>query len=762
MSFVRKRPNILRDLPINPYVHVVLDGKRWNPFGLVSGGYELKGEKPGEGKLLFHHEFEELQRDGRLEIIDDLGLFSKLFLVPEADRNKMFLRFFWVTAAEEAIDEGLIPTDFKQKHMDKVILEKSKAVIKGYHDLLKDPSFDHSAPVRKAHGGAVSPNRKRAAEDIDPDTLVFTAKTLVKHLRTWRKAGALWDLLPKPTSHSKGGEKPDPRTLKYIDEHITNYAGEILFNPTGLCEYINAFVENDNRDRGEDAQVPLATRYSVEQAILELPAERVIGGRDGIAAAAQTLRHVGEGPRYKRLGEMVQFDCWSTHVHSILTEEALEELRKKFPDADFKRRITISAAIDMASKTFLAFDGGFSETAVLTTRTLRMCMSDKSQIAKAAGAKGSWHMRLAPEGGISDWGPGYRSHLFLSAAMSIFDRFTYAAAGRKNLRGMVERVFKTIDSKFVRRFLTGGTRSNVHEKGDYDPQARAQAWFHELLRLITTFIVDVYHYNQPSDGSLSPARMYQALYERYQPKPLPNTAEMRLAFGTTERVQLNRAGLRVWDILYWNSWLDPVLRRHGVGDYWVKFDPEDLGAISVLLGDDWTTIEGPPEFKGVRLDDWLEKKRQLRKIAGEQGKIDFREIVAPAIVDLAHRAAEMRAFHKIHDVDWSDKKVRDLAAEVRVYIVYDREAEGPEEALMGNSRMIGSVHTRSQAYAPNVAPPAKLLHPAAETVVEEPDNAKGSGPIEKTPPVAPDPASLPPAKSTRRARKHLPNLNPEK
>ncbi|MCR6633488.1 hypothetical protein [Devosia sp.] len=286
-------------------------------------------------------------------------------------------------------------------------------------------------------------------------------------------------------------------------------------------------------------KVPLVAKHTVQQAINDLPADRVLGGRKGVASAAQALRHIGEGPQYKRLGEMVIFDCWNTHAFAILSKEVLEELQKQFPLANLKRRIVISAAVDAASGCFLAFDGGFSESAALTHRTLRMVMSDKSAIAAAAGCTTSWHMRLAPEGGISDWGPGYKSQLFLTAAMSIFDRFTYAAAGRANLRGLVERMFRSIDVGFVRKFLTGGTRSGVHEKGDYAAEERAQAFFHELLMMLTKYIVDVHHHKAPTRGGLSPRRKYDALYDRQQPKQLPNRDEVRLAFGISYRVQLN-------------------------------------------------------------------------------------------------------------------------------------------------------------------------------------------------------------------------------
>ncbi|MCR6633487.1 hypothetical protein [Devosia sp.] len=94
VTFVRQRGNVLRELKLNPYTYVEIDGKRWDPIGIVSDGYELKGQKVGEGRFLFHGEFDRLQKEGRLKVFDNLGLFTKRLNIAPSDRDAMFLRFF--------------------------------------------------------------------------------------------------------------------------------------------------------------------------------------------------------------------------------------------------------------------------------------------------------------------------------------------------------------------------------------------------------------------------------------------------------------------------------------------------------------------------------------------------------------------------------------------------------------------------------------------------------------------------------------------
>ncbi|MCR6633489.1 hypothetical protein [Devosia sp.] len=200
-------------------------------------------------------------------------------------------------------------------------------------------------------------------------------------------------------------------------------------------------------------------------------------------------------------------------------------------------------------------------------------------------------------------------------------------------------------------------------------------------------------------------------------------------------------------------------------DYWIKIDPEDLGAVSVLLGNDWTTIEGPTEFNSVRLDDWLLQKAKLRAIYTEQERIDFKEIVAPAIVELAQQAQALRAFHNIIDVEWTESKLRDLERNLRTFILYDRDAEGPEEALMGNSRMLGTIHTRNPGALP--APPSSALSTPSSQPDETASPATFATDIAQSPADRPE-RLVPPSESpesapasTRRTRKHLPKSNPE-
>jgi hypothetical protein len=333
MSFTRKRKNILRELPINPYVDVEIDGTLWEPLGLVPGGWELilKKGKPTDRRFLLLDEFEELQRSERVKIFDNISSFSARTNISSADRDTTVLRFFWVCAVDDARHEGHIRAEPKGKDFQRVIELKATGVAESFYAYRQSGDFDHGRAKRKAHGGSLSQKRKPDPQDIDPEKLVFDAKTLKRHYRTWVEAsGDMWKLRPGQRSHALGGPKPSAETLRYIKEHITNAETEIASNASGLLEYVNAWIENDNALRGSDNQIPLATYYSIAQAIEEIPADRLIGGRRGKKQAVQMLRHVGDGPVYTRPGEMVRRAREFFKMMDVeWTEDRLNELERE-------------------------------------------------------------------------------------------------------------------------------------------------------------------------------------------------------------------------------------------------------------------------------------------------------------------------------------------------------------------------------------------------------------------------------------------------
>lgn len=416
---------------------------------------------------------------------------------------------------------------------------------------------------------------------------------------------------------------------------------------------------------------------------------------------AQRLRHVDRGPEITRLGEEVLFDCWEAHIFTLLSDDVLA----LFPDAMRSTRILLCVAIDKATGYIPAFSAApTGETAALTCRALEMVGVDKKAYARAAGSDQPWQAIPIETCGV-DNGGAFWSASFNQALYVLSDSVDHKAAGKKHLRAQIERVLRTIDVKYVQHFVAR-TGSTIQDRHENDPDKRAAIYADFFLRLFLRFILDVYHFTPIGKGRMRRASPARAVEEarKVQCKALPNADMQRLAHGIVTERMLNRAGIRFMNIVYYSTWLDEPLRVKGPHDVTIKYHPRNLGCISVLLGGRWITIPGPRSLEGMDLQTWLDFNDEAARQVNEQAEIDFRNIVAPAIlaIDAGARRAEREL--NLTDLDWTDAMAAEAERRLRTFIVYDRDMIGGEKGLSGQSDHLGAVVTRQ------ISPPQSTGH----------------------------------------------------
>ena len=674
---------------------MVIDGVPWRAANPLPGiGWELQSKgRPHQTRILTTDEYQALKDDKRVVLISEIQSFAALASLTPSQRDTAFIRSFWMEVVDDGLAEGTI-SKVSRGQLETLIEAEHVKVAERWKQYREESDFDHGQTRKKKKFGSVAPGKKAQSGDVDPDRLRPCAKTLAKLYDKWVGSGRdFWKLVPHSNCHAEGGKPIDDRTWAVIKSRVEEYASEKQPTLRGICERINIDILGLNAALGEEQQIPDATVYGVAKAIAELPAAVVIGGRLGKKRMIQELKHVGKGPSYKRVGEMTLHDCWSTHVFTLLNEKA----KKLFNSKELQVRLTLAVVMDAASGAIVGIKQGLAENSELTRSALRMAMSDKSAIAKAAGCLDNWDMRIGIEEVKSDSGGAYRNSAFMSTAYALVDRLTYTAAGRANLRGQIERLFRTMDVGFITQ-VTGRTGSNVHSRGrdEQDPEERASLFVEKFMKLVIRYIVDVYHFRARQKGQMSPARKFQEIQSRIQTKAAPTPDEMRVAFGTVLQRDLNRSGIRFMNLTYHSGWLDIYMRQNGPQkDLPIKVDEQDLGHISVLLGQDWTTIPGPREMAGVALNEWVEKNHELARRHGEQARLDFRTYVAPAMLDIEREAKQAEEFFKLEDVNWTADMIDKLEVDLRMFVLYDRDPVGDEAALTRNSAVLGSVYTRS-------------------------------------------------------------------
>jgi putative transposase len=182
------------------------------------------------------------------------------------------------------------------------------------------------------------------------------------------------------------------------------------------------------------------------------------------------------------------------------------------------------------------------------------------------------------------------------------------------MRGHAERLFGTLDRGLLPNF-TGRTFGSIDEKGDDDPAANASLFSERLGFAFVRYIVDKYHHTPHAAlCGMTPYDKWLELVDRYGVLPPPGRDEIRNIFGPRVERALDHRGVQVAGVHYQSAKLQEYRRKVGDAKVAVKFDPENLGRISVWIDDAWLTVPAIiVSFDGVHLDHWCEAVKDLRR-----------------------------------------------------------------------------------------------------------------------------------------------------
>ncbi|SCM66402.1 Mu transposase C-terminal domain-containing protein [Donghicola eburneus] len=306
--------------------------------------------------------------------------------------------------------------------------------------------------------------------------------------------------------------------------------------------------------------------------------------RNSRDAAYKDLHTLGMGITTSRVLERVEVDEYTVDLFVLMREtglfDHLPESIKNLIGLDGKPcRVTLSGAIDVHTRCFVALQIVPQGVESPLARTLEMIYMDKSPIADAAGAKFGWPMAGAPEAIVFDRGDKYITDDAYDILADLGITNLGCPAGKPWLKPFIERVFRTVHSDLLLRF-SGRTFSNVVERGENDAAARATLTLEAFLCWLVRWVVDAYHTKKHSALGMSPARAWEKGCKECPPRSL-TSSEMREVFGVRTRRKLTRKGVRVLNIYYQSDALMQMFLNEKVDDVEVLLWDGDVGTISV-------------------------------------------------------------------------------------------------------------------------------------------------------------------------------------
>lgn len=406
--------------------------------------------------------------------------------------------------------------------------------------------------------------------------------TVYRLLQRYEMKPKVSSLLQKPRSGGKGKSRLPIEVEKIISEAIDRVfltrqevaPAEVIRQVGIQCRKANLKPPADN------------TVYARLDAI---PEKEKVLKRRGYRAARNKFQPVGRAvyePEYPL--EVVQID--HTPVDIIIVDGVA---RKAIG------RPYLTLAIDVATRVILGMHLSLeAPSSVSVGLCLTHATLPKSNWLRRRGINVDWPMYGKPQRIFVDNASEFRGKALAMGCEEHGISIEFRPLGDPRTGGIVERVIGSTMKRV--HTLPGTTKSNPHERGDYNSDKNAVLTLAELESIIVEIIAEQYHETVHRSLMESPRRHYEKKVYGHASlegcglsKPIADERKFLIDFLPVTKRTLQRTGFR-WDhIFYYDDALRPYLDRDLKGPFILRRDPRDLSKIFCLCPDTRTYIEIP-------------------------------------------------------------------------------------------------------------------------------------------------------------------------
>jgi len=463
----------------------------------------------------------------------------------------------------------------------------------------------------KKHGGKLTV----ALDGVSPRTL-----------RRWLKMydeGGLHALLDQRCKSGNRARRLSPEALAILYECVRNYASPQRLTVLQIVQDVREAFQRANIARKADRRSPLMcpSRETIRNAIEDLDPYDTMVARQGIEKARKHFAPVAGGLDLQRPLQRVEMDEWRVDLVSLMS---CSLGMSYFSDEDIKRlgltgnkkRFWLTVIMCATTRCILGMRLSRTPTSQSALQTVELMLQDKGVWADAAGALTPWHMQGKPELLVTDCGSAFTSVDFTSAMEDLGIRAERAPAGFPEMRGRIERLFRTMGTSLLPR-LTGRTFSNVIERGDYDSKAKAALTVDDFCEALVRWTVDHYHLKAHSGiGGRAPANLWNELVAQYGVQPAPSLRHRRLVFGTHLNRMVSKSGIEIMKVKYHSERLARWMFANRDREVSVRFYRDDMGAIEVQMDGEWFEVPAVQNFfTGVPVRVWRASLNMLANSA---------------------------------------------------------------------------------------------------------------------------------------------------
>lgn len=539
----------------------------------------------------------------------------------------------------------------------------------------------------KANGFQLAGLAMSLADNLNPSGNAALSKTedfgkppAPRTLRRWLASvnefgrGGLVDRIESRGNRSKN---MGPEAIGLMMNEVRKYLSPDKPSIQHIHEQVVLSFDERNQLRKANGRDPLVvpSRETTRRAIRALDPYQVELARNGEAAARKKYRPVLGGLLATRPLQRIEIDEWtvdvitfllSTGMYALMSDEDKKSLglyvedEALLNDPKLRKKLgrwTLTAAICCATRCIVGMVLSRNPSSEAAVQLLQMITTNKGAWSDAVGALTPWDMHGTPELIVFDGGAAFKSQRFRMAISDLGISWEMAMNGVPENRGTIERVFGTFATDFAPR-LAGHTFSNMVEKGDADPEARAALTLDDFTFALIRWVTDIYH-NTPHGGlrGETPVQAWRRLSEEYGVPPSPDMAMMRLCFGQQRQYVLDKTGITILGVRYQSQALQEHMRRKDPYKVDVRWHPKDIGAISVRVDKEWYEIPAlDSSLKGVAAQTWLTAVRQSATANPKASRMD-NAVVREAIRAITVRNEQAKLAASLNLEDWSQERM---------------------------------------------------------------------------------------------------------
>ncbi|MGV2103876.1 hypothetical protein [Rhizobium sp. 21-4511-3d] len=281
-------------------------------------------------------------------------------------------------------------------------------------------------------------------------------------------------------------------------------------------------------------------------------------------------------------------------IHPVALARLIEMGRAEVRDDKRKRkkndrikRLWLSVAFDVATRSVLGMKLLRTEqpTARDAIEVLEMAVNSKAHITDYLKTETEWPMMGKPEWVYGDHG-AYATFEFQDCVTALTGNVVNPPTDHPNLRGAIERFFKTLDDRYMHMF-PGRTFGNPIARGDADPKALAALTDVELAECLVRLIVDCYHNTAHSGlADLSPLEAWYFLNDGHDVALVPERVQRRAFAVTLKDRKITNDGLVVMGLPYGDERLQELRNQTKDGSFTIRVSGRSLKHIWVRKVDD--------------------------------------------------------------------------------------------------------------------------------------------------------------------------------